>query len=305
MVGVVSNGKGSARDGMAARMAALMVETLEAGVANPQGWQAPWRSAGWSGGASNAVTGARYRGGNAAWLSLLEFTHPGIAGPWATYRQWASVGAQVRKGEKSTGIVAPLPVEWADKDDPDQIHKGITFRGVSVFHCGQVDGWERPGEDDADMVPEGVRSETFDVWLDGFRRVADVREDREPRAYFSPAGDFIHLPESGMFRTWQGYAGTVTHECAHWSGHADRLGRFDGKAPSREDYAAEELVAELTAATLGAEFGFTADGELAHDHRDYLANWLSALKNDPAYLWRAATLADRAARYLLDGVQES
>jgi len=24
---------------------------------------------------------------------------------WATYRQWASIGAQVRKGEKSTYIV--------------------------------------------------------------------------------------------------------------------------------------------------------------------------------------------------------
>ena len=53
----------------------------------------------------NAVTRKAYRGVNvlALWASAeaQDFGH----GLWATYRQWQSLGAQVRKGEKASPIV--------------------------------------------------------------------------------------------------------------------------------------------------------------------------------------------------------
>jgi len=53
----------------------------------------------------NASTGNRYRGANVVSLALdaIEAEHP--TRWWSTYRHWSDLGAQVRKGERSTRIV--------------------------------------------------------------------------------------------------------------------------------------------------------------------------------------------------------
>ncbi len=64
-----------------------------------------------------------------------------------------------------------------------------------------------------------------------------------------------------------------------------------------EGYAAEELVAELGAAFLGAELGLRPDH--VEDHAAYMAGWLKALKNDRRFIFIAAAKAQEAADYLL------
>jgi antirestriction protein ArdC len=66
--------------------------------------------------------------------------------------------------------------------------------------------------------------------------------------------------------------------------------RFDKQA-----YAAEELIAELGAAFLCAEFGF----DNAHDNQAaYLAGWLELLKSDKRAIFTAASKAQKAADYM-------
>ena len=84
------------------------------------------------------------------------------------------------------------------------------------------------------------------------------------------------------------------HEMAHWTGHKYRLDRnlkvrFGDKA-----YAAEELVAELTAAFLCAEFSL--DGELRH--AGYIGNWIALLKDDTKAFFTACSKAQKAADYM-------
>ncbi|MBN0734799.1 hypothetical protein JTM20_37945, partial [Pseudomonas aeruginosa] len=62
------------------------------------------------------------------------------------------------------------------------------------------------------------------------------------------------------------------------------------------DYAEEELVAELGSAFLMAELGI--EGEVQHE--SYIASWLKALKNDKRYIFKAASAASKAHRYLMD-----
>ena len=66
-------------------------------------------------------------------------------------------------------------------------------------------------------------------------------------------------------------------------------GRFGDRA-----YAAEELVAELCAAFLCAEFNM--DGELRHT--GYIANWIELLKADKKAFFTASSKAQAAADFL-------
>lgn len=86
------------------------------------------------------------------------------------------------------------------------------------------------------------------------------------------------------------------HEIGRWSGAKHRLdrdmtGRFGTYA-----YAAEKLVAELTASFLCADLG------VAHEPRGntaaYLDNWLALLKSDKRAIVTAAAKAQAATDYL-------
>ena len=60
------------------------------------------------------------------------------------------------------------------------------------------------------------------------------------------------------------------------------------------NYAAEELIAELGAAFLCAEFGFDGDVRNA----GYIGNWIELLKADKRAFFTACRHASKAAEYL-------
>ena len=78
------------------QVAENLIEQLRKGVAP---WQKPWESGDLLAALPvNPTTGKRYRGINSLNLMSRAHTDP----RWLTYKQAASLGAQVRKGEKST-----------------------------------------------------------------------------------------------------------------------------------------------------------------------------------------------------------
>jgi antirestriction protein ArdC len=111
--------------------------------------------------------------------------------------------------------------------------------------------------------------------------------------------DQIHLPDFGVFRDAHGYYATRAHETVHWTGTKHRLdrdlaGRFGSNA-----YAMEELIAELGAAFLCGELGL--DSRPRPDHASYIANWLQVLNQDNRAIFTAASKAQQAADWLLQG----
>lgn len=270
------------------------VKALEEGLAHPEGWKAPWHSTGLRG-AVNAVTGKRYHGGNVFWLSMSEH-----AGPWATYKQWASIGAQVRRGEKSTVVLTPMPFKREDKDT-GKVKSGVFFGTASVFSADQVDGYEVP------EVPEteGELPEEAEAFLAAIAKEITTVTSPEPRAFYSPGSDRVTLPEA--FKTAEGRFSTSAHEYGHATGAHSRLNRdgVTGHHPfGSSGYAKEELIAEFTSAFLGATFGveteMAVEGGIGQAHADYLANWLAVLKSDTNAVWQAATAASKASEFLLD-----
>lgn len=263
------------------------IKAIEAGIDGQ--WERPWASV--TGAATNAVTGKAYTGFNWFLLSLAEAD--GQVGPWATYKQWQSVGAQVLKGEHGTQVLRPMIL-------PDKKKEGATFvlfKAYRVFAASQVEGYTAPEL----PAQTGESSEEAEAWLKAFEAGADVRWGGD-RAYYSPTKDYVQLPERESFSTVAGFFGTVTHEAGHWTGHSSRLDRADHQTWGDHTYAYEELIAELCSSIMAHHLGISDEGT---NTAKYLESWLKALKSEegPKILYKAASDAQKAANWLIENVK--
>jgi len=102
------------------------------------------------------------------------------------------------------------------------------------------------------------------------------------------------MPAFEAFKSAAHFYGTAFHEIGHWTGHKSRLDRDLRHRFGERAYAAEELVAELCAAFLCAEFSL--DGDLRH--AGYIQHWISLLRSDRRAFFTACSKAQAAADYL-------
>jgi len=269
-------------------VAAKIIASIEDGIVKGE-WQKSW-----AGGAiaMNAVTGKQYKGGNLIALWVLGEDYG--SGYWATYKQWQSVGAQVRKGETGTRLVKWTPLPCKDHGPTEMCSNcGKMIPNVfTVFNAEQVDGWEGN--------PDSIRNLDERIAdADDFLKAtgAEIKHSDEGRAYYRPSTDSITLPHFETFESAEAYYATAAHELIHWTKHESRLDRDMSKKVDGDAYAAEELVAELGAAMLCATLGISDTPR--PDHAKYLKSWVAHLRDDYRLLWRAASLAQKAVDHLL------
>jgi antirestriction protein ArdC len=172
-----------------------------------------------------------------------------------------------------------------DKDAKDQGATRVVpmLREYTVFN---IDQCENLPERVRTPSPMRVRNpDTRDGLADDFLRAsgADIREGHG-EAYYVPGKDFISMPAFAAFKGADHFYNVVFHELTHWTGHKSRLDRDLKNRFGSRDYAAEELIAELGAAFLCAEFGF--------------ATWIDLLKADKRAFFTACSKASQAAGYL-------
>ncbi|MFC4172736.1 ArdC family protein [Microvirga sp. GCM10011540] len=264
-----------------------ILDALE--TADVSNWQCPWhRTRG--GLPRNALTGKSYRGINTVSLWVANQVH-GYGDPrWATYRQWQELGAQVRKGEKSSLVVFYKDFQVDPSEEGDDGRRMVA-RASYAFNAAQVDGAEP-----LDTIPAGgfdpiQHAEDFSI-SSGIR----IEHGGEAACYI-PAQDLVRMPSRDRFVGADGYYGTLFHELVHATGHESRLNRdLTGRFKTRQ-YAAEELVAELGAAFLMAELGLEAS-EPHPQHAIYIKSWISLLQDDSRAVFTAASLASKAVDYL-------
>ena len=113
-------------------------------------------------------------------------------------------------------------------------------------------------------------------------------------AYYSPSYDFVAVPPQQAFRSQIDYYRTALHELGHWTGHPSRLDRDQSGAFASAAYGREELCAELASAFLCAALGIKPTVR----HADYIGAWLAILRADTRSIFKAASLASKAADYL-------
>lgn len=246
----------------------------------------------------NALTEKPYNGINVVSLWVAAETGGHSAPVWATYKQWAELGAQVRKGEKSSLVV--FYKEYSSEPDPavtDDDGKRRVARASFVFNASQVDGCELPD------APKSLGPVERIERVDHFIRATQAHiEHGGDRAFYRPSTDHIQMPDEGMFcgtgtmNRSESYYAVLVHELTHWTGAKPRLDRVLGKRFGDQAYAAEELVAEIGSAFLCSELGITQD--VRADHSQYLSQWLDLMKSDSRAIFTAAARASEAVAYL-------
>ena len=259
-----------------------IIAELESG--NIPSWVKNW--SGDAGSDCNVISKKTYSGINTIILGMSGFKSP----YWGTYKQWVSIGAQVSKGSKGTHIIFYSPVENGSKITESGEIKNYSYilKSYTVFNADQVTGFQAP----ALPVPK-VFNDISSIEALTVKSGAKLQFGGD-RAYYSPSQDYIAMPHKTQFNSEVSYYATLLHELSHWSGHKSRLDRDLSGRFGNEAYAAEELIAELSAAFLCARYSIT--GELRHS--SYIASWLRVLKNDNKAIFKAAALAQKSADYL-------
>lgn len=238
--------------------------------------------------------GTIYNGINTVilWMASLE---RGYTAPhWMTYKQAQSYGGQVRKGEKSETVCYFGSVSRAEEQDGEETTSTYKFlKCYSVFNVLQIDGLPAQfAVNDQETVQNVQHGFGFDDLLKHHQ--IEIITGIKPTYY--PCFDKITMPHQSTYETEAYHYADLSHELTHWTGHATRLDRFK---PGQRDvavYGFEELVAELGAAFLCARHGI--ENTLLDEHASYLAGWISQMKLDPRFIFRAAGAAQKAFNFL-------
>jgi len=271
-------------------------------------WVMPWDRT--SEFPTNPTTGKDYAGGFNGFVLMLGGLQFGD-NRWAGFGQWKKSKNPVRKGQGGTPIFFPRfkcatcysPIGWAKK----------CRNGHSVVKSAEkiFSGWGSSKVfNNQQTVSPLASAEVKDVDpAEGFARAAALVKTLDAdfrhgggRAFYSPREDYIMVPEAGKFTSVEAYWATTLHEHAHWSGHASRLNRPGITRPSGfkgEDYAFEELVAEMGAAFVCKHIGIEREG-LFDNHVKYIASWKKSLTDDPSIIRKACQQAGAVMRYLID-----
>ena len=249
---------------------------------------------------TNAATGNDYRGVNilSLWVTALERGYD--SGVFATYKQWAALGAQVRKGESAAPIVFYRELERT-KDKPgatdkDAIETIRMARGYWVFGAEQVEGYTLPTA----LPPNPIdRVTAADAYVAATRARISIGGTV---ACYRPSTDTINMPDEARFFDREGrsrsaaFYGCLAHELLHWTSPGNRCARELGKRFGDDRYAAEEVIAETGACFLAARLGIAAEPH--PDHARYIGHWLKVMKTDPRAMFTAAAKAQEAVAYL-------
>lgn len=277
-----------------------LIERLKEGTAP---WQIPWEPGEASGHLPhNPITGKRYNG-----INVLQLMSEGRQDTrWMTYKQAASEGWQVRKGEKGTPVQYWKFSDEVEKtDDSGNVlrnHKGEIEKETvmldrprvfwaTVFNAEQMDG-----------VPERVRKEPSWDRIERAESIIEasgmqVSHDQSDRAFYRVSTDRVHMPGREQFPTADNYYATKLHEMGHWTGHPSRLDRPVGQNPfGSQEYAKEELRAEIASMIIGDELGIGHDPGL---HASYVKSWIKALQDDPMEIFRAAADAEKIQKFVM------
>lgn len=264
-----------------------IIEALESGV---KPWVCPWvRQGQVSGLPSNLTTGNAYNGINIMLLWCSAAKQGFNDSRWLTYKQAQELGAQVRRGEQGTTAIYYKTLE--KENEQGEIDKIPMIKSFVVFNVNQIDGLNLEVEE----LPETTFDPLSNVEALIERSGAKINE-QGAQAFYNPSIDEIWLPERQRFAEAASFYATGLHELVHWTGAKTRLDREKGGKFGSEGYAFEELIAELGSAFLMADLGVV--GEVQHE--SYIASWLKALKDDKRYIFKAASAASKAHRFLTE-----
>lgn len=317
------------------KVADLIIERME--TLKAENWQKPWfDNSSYQGSARNFL-GRPYGGMNTFILDLYTSMKGHDVPVFMTFNQAVNSDLHINKGAKAVPVfymdVIRVDAEGKkvsqkdlDKMTDEQIaalDKRFFVKKYDVFNVADTNLREvKPEVYDALLKEFSVKklpdaqgmyaNPALDRMFAHQEWLCPIEQKGESKAYYRPSADTITLPfkaqfkqgktEEEIYRNGMAFYATALHEMAHSTGSPERLNREGGKRFGDEKYAKEELVAELTSATVSRQLGF--DKHLTDNSAMYLAGWLQALKEEPKFLYTVLTEVGKAQGLIMEAVEK-
>lgn len=277
-------------------MVEQIIEKMKAGTAP---WQKPWTSVEMKHSVpQNGATKRRYSGINSLYLMIVQTSMNTQDGRWYTFKQAKELGYEIIKGSKAQWVVYAKPFTPKDENGNPQLDENgrekIVFsnRWFPVFHASNFIGVpELELENEPNEVEISMSSVINTIIENGDVDLEFV--PKSPRAYFNFREDRIVVPDVSDFISEAAMNETIFHELSHWTGHSSRLNRNIDNAFGTKDYAAEELVAEISSMFVSQHFGLPHN---PHNVAAYVSSWS---KGDEDKVRAAISAASKAADKLI------
>jgi len=257
----------------------------------------------------NSSTNKRYKGINFLMLNYetqkKEYSQP----IFASYKQWASLNAQVKKGSTGTPIVFYRPIMKDSKIDPTKkVQAGCILNYSKVFNIDQVDLTESKYTPPIFKTGKQYSITEIDTFVKATK--VEIKHTKGKGCFYRESEDFINMELKSNFKDTKEsdatvhYYSTLFHELTHSTKHEKRLNRKDKFAGegfidlvSNKSYAYEELIAEIGSILFSHEFNFTKT--IRDNHAKYLNSWIQCLNNDYTFLTGATAQAQKAVDYFV------
>ena len=229
----------------------------------------------------------------------------------------------VQKGEKSfpvfitTFTVVDKETKAKIKYDDKKLSDGEKQRYsvypkmqvYSVFNVDQTNMKEaRPElyakiEEENQLVKPELNGEGFsfpavDKMIEDNGWVCPIELQHQDRAYYSILNDKIVMPEKAQFVDGESFVSVLFHEMTHSTGSESRLNRIKPSAFGSEEYAREELVAELGSALVSQRYGISKN--VKDESAAYLKSWLNSLKESPDFIKTTLLDVKRASGMIIE-----
>ncbi len=254
----------------------------------------------------NAVKGRKYKGINAFALMLIMMERGYTDPRFATFNQIKEMGCKLHDA-KGKGVRVEY---WFPYDR--EARKAITweeFRILSngklddrftlyakystVFNAAHIEGLpERKIDRRNDISADDLISKLAE------NMEVEILNDGGDRAFYRLSEDKIHLPIPEVFSSRYAYNSTALHELAHATGAPHRLNRKFGAGFGSEDYAYEELIAEITSCFMSTNLDLEQDEVHLDNHKAYIQSWIKAIREKPESLTKAIAEAEKTAAYM-------
>ena len=285
-------------------------------------WTKPWLEVKRKDFLPHNISGRFYSGGNTLMLLIYSMYYDYRTPVFLTFLQAKELGIIVRKGATSFPVYhipymyyhpdtqVKISIEKYEALDDTQKEGYFlipTPKCYDVFNLDQTDYDEKYPEKWAALSAthalapqyqtELCSNDLLDEMIQNEQWVCPIEQKLSNRAYYSPSLDRIVLPFKQQFVTGETFYGTALHEITHSTGHESRLKRLQkGTSKGSDNYAKEELVAELSSALMGYYLGMETC--IREDHASYLKHWLEALHKENTFLMDVLTDVIQAVKYI-------
>lgn len=164
--------------------------------------------------------------------------------------------------------------------------------------------WEKLENENGRPRLEGehIDFEPVDTMIRDNLWICPIKPMHQDDAYYSISKNEIVVPEKVQFKSGESFYGTLFHEMTHSTGAEGVLDRIKPTAFGSEEYAREELVAELSSALVAQRYGMSK--YIKEDSCAYLKSWLSRLKESPQFIKTTLLDVKRAASMITQKVDK-